>query len=152
MMTGIGYHVGKEIIKKLESTTCYLTSRDATMNFSGENCSFKIPDHGQASPSSSIISGHEILIGMQLGTAARQRAKFLTLDVRDVPQIGSLRKTLMDKHAGIDILVNNAAVYYQPVEDQTQFANQTKAILETNYWGTRNLGRCMTKFIGKFQF
>ena len=115
-MTGIGYHVGKEIIKKLQSATCYLTSRDA-LNF----------------------SGHEILIGMELGTAARHRAKFLTLDVRDVPQIGSLRKTLMDKHDGIDILVNNAAVYYQPVQDQTQFEIQTKAILDTNYWGTRNL-------------
>ena len=144
-LTGIGYHVGKEIIKKLESATCYLTSRDATMNFSGENCSFIL-----ASPSSSIISGHEILIGMELGTAARHRAKFLTLDVRDVPQIGSLRKSLMDKHAGIDILVNNAAVYYQPTEDQTQFVNQTKTILETNYWGTRNLGRFVTNLLEDF--
>jgi len=115
---GIGYHVGKEIIKKLESATCYLTSRDDTMNF----------------------SGHEILIGMELGTAARHRAKFITLDVKDVPQIGSLTKDLMEKHPGIDILVNNAAVYYKPVvDDQIQFANQTQAILETNYWGTRNL-------------
>ena len=76
---------------------------------------------------------------MELGTAARHRAKFLTLDVRDVGQIGSLRKTLMDKHGGIDILVNNAAGYLPPVEDQTQFEVQTKTILETNYWGTRNL-------------
>ena len=36
LMTGIGYHVGKEIIKKLQSATCYLTSRDA-LNFSGEH-------------------------------------------------------------------------------------------------------------------
>ena len=134
MMTGIGYHVGKEIIKKLQSATCYLTSRDA-QNFSGEDCICIVSQTGHHLP-----PGHEILIGMELGTAARHRAKFLTLDVRDVPQIGSLRKTLMDKHAGIDILVNNAAVYYQPTEDPAQFEIQTKTILETNYWGTRNLG------------
>ena len=132
-MIGIGYHVGKEILKKLQSATCYLTSRDS-LNFSGENCSFLLsrPDHD-------LPSGHEILIGMELGTAARHRDKFLTLDVRDVGQIGSLRKTLMDKHGGIYILVNNTAVYLPPVEDQAQFGVQTKTILETNYWGTRNL-------------
>jgi len=113
---GIGYHVGKEIIKTLQSATCYLTSRDA-LNF----------------------NGHEILIGMELGTAARYRTKFLTLDVRDVGQIGELRKTLMTKHNGIDILVNNAGVYHQPAQDVATFSSQTKTILETNYWGTRNI-------------
>ena len=91
------------------------------------------------SPGHDLPSGHEILIGMELGTAARHRAKFLTLDVRDVAQIGSLSKNLMDKHAGIDILVNNAAVYLPPAEDPAMFGIQTKTILETNYWGTRNL-------------
>lgn len=121
---GIGYHVGKEIIKKLHSATCYLTSRDA-LNF----------------------NGHEILIGMELGTAARFRTKFITLDVRDVGQIGELRRTLMSRHNGIDILVNNAAVYLQPSQDSKQFGAQTKTILETNYWGTRNI---VTAFMPHF--
>ena len=76
---------------------------------------------------------------MELGAAARQRTKFLTLDVRDVGEIGQLKKNLMSKHNGIDILVNNAGVYYKPSPDMATFATETKAILETNYWGTRNI-------------
>ena len=72
------------------------------------------------------------MIGMELGTAARFRTKFLTLDVRDVGQIGELRKTLMSKHSGIDILVNNAGVYLHPSQDSKQFGAETKTILETS--------------------
>ena len=74
---------------------------------------------------------------MELGAGARDRAKFLQMDVRDTEQVGKHRDKIVKSLGGLDILVNNAGIYQKPELDKAKFAEQAKHILETNYWGTK---------------
>ena len=53
--------------------------------------------------------GYSAILGMELGSAARDRAKFLEMNVRDEEVIGKTRDKLVKSFGGLDILVNNAA-------------------------------------------
>ena len=83
--------------------------------------------------------GCSAILGMELGSAARDRAKFLEMNVRDEEVIGKTRDKLVKSFGGLDILVNNAGIYMAPDPDPAKFKEQVKEILATNYWGTKNV-------------
>lgn len=84
-----------------------------------------------------VVAGYSTLLGMELGAGARHRAKFLTMDIREVEAVREHREMIVKKFGGLDILVNNAGIYQKP--DLTMFSAQSKEIMLTNYWGTKNV-------------
>ena len=111
---GIGYNVGREMVKRMAQTTTYMTSRVK-------------------------VAGFSAIIGMELGAAARERAKFVKMDVRELDEVESVKARILKDFGGIDILVNNAAVYYTPDPRPSAFPAQVRDMLDTNYWGTKNV-------------
>jgi len=120
---GIGYYIGKEIVKRIPSAVCYMTSRDS-------------------------VSGFSTILGMELGAGARDRSKFIQLDIRDEEMIGKHRDKIVKSFGGLDILVNNAGIYQKPTPEDDKFPLQVKEILSTNYWGTKNV---ITAFYNDFK-
>ena len=114
MPRGIGYNIGREIVKRMAQTTTYMTSRVE-------------------------VAGYSAILAMELGAAARERAKFVKMDVRNVSEVESMKDKILKDFNGIDILVNNAAVYHCPDPCPTAFSKQVEDILGTNYWGTKNV-------------
>ena len=111
---GLGYSVGREMVKRMPSITTYMTSREK-------------------------VSGFSAILSMELGAAARERAKFVKMDVRQVYEVESMKERILKNFGGIDILVNNAGVYHTPDPCPTAFAKQVQDIMGTNYWGTKNV-------------
>eukprot|EP00092_Neocalanus_flemingeri_P107260 GFUD01137669.1.p1 GENE.GFUD01137669.1~~GFUD01137669.1.p1 ORF type:complete len:311 (+),score=66.31 GFUD01137669.1:38-970(+) len=111
---GIGYNVGKEMVKRMPLTTTYMTSR-----------------HN--------VDGFQSILGMQLGAAARERAKFVRMDVRDLEAVNEMKEKIVKKFGGLDILVNNAGIYHVPNKSLSVFPKQVQEILGINYWGTKNV-------------
>ena len=111
---GVGYYIGKELLKNIPGLTCYMTSREP-------------------------LAGHDVLLGMELGAAARTRAKFINLDIRSFDQIEAVKDQICKSHGGLDILVNNASIYRPPDYDMDNFSNHVEQILQTNYWGTKKV-------------
>ena len=111
---GIGYNIGREIVKRMALTTTYMTSR--------------VP-----------VTGFSAILGMELGACARERAKFVKLDVRDVEQVDQLKEKIVKNFGGLDMLVNNAGIYHAADKNPEVFPKQVQDILGTNYWGTKNV-------------
>ena len=85
---------------------------------------------------------------MELGAGARDRSKFIQLDIRDEETIGKHRDKIVKSFGGLDILVNNAGIYQKPTPEDDKFPKQVKEILSTNYWGTKNV---ITAFYNDFK-
>ena len=85
---------------------------------------------------------------MELGAGARDRSKFIQLDIRDEEMIGKHRDKIVKSFGGLDILVNNAGIYQKPTPEDDKFPQQVKEILSTNYWGTKNV---ITAFYNDFK-
>jgi carbonyl reductase 1 len=109
---GIGYMIGKEMLRKIPSSFAFLTSRGET-------------------------SGMDSILGMELGGGARKRAKFITMDVRNQSCVKEHADAIIQKYGGVDILINNAAIFEKP--DLKNFHEQAIKLLKTNYWGTKNV-------------
>jgi len=114
---GIGYYVGKEIVKRIPTVVCYMTSRDDDRS----------------------LTSYRVLLGTELGSGCSSRSSFLKLDVRDLPGMNKQRDKWLEHYQGVDILVHNAGTYEKPVDDPDQFIEQCSRILETNYYGTKKL-------------
>jgi len=111
---GLGYQVGKEIVKRMPNTTTFMTSRNS-------------------------VAGFSAIIGMELGSGARDRSKFTQLDVREMDQVVALKEKIVKRYGGLDILVNNAGIYRHPNKSPSIFPKQAREILGTNYWGCKNV-------------
>ena len=111
---GIGFNIGKEIVKRMALTKTYMTSR-------------------------ADVEGFSAMLGMELGAMARRRSKFVKLDIRDVKQVYELKDKIVKNFGGLDILVNNAGIYHQADKNPSIFSKQVRDILGTNYWGTKNV-------------
>jgi len=109
---GIGYMIGKELLKKIPSSYAFLTSRGDT-------------------------GGMESILGMELGGGCRKRTAFITMDVNDQRCVREHADEIDKRYGGLDILINNAAIYERP--DLENFHEQAKRIMNTNYFGTRNV-------------
>jgi len=111
---GIGYFIGKEIVKRIPSSICYMTSRDN-------------------------VSGLSTILDLELGAGARHKSRFIQMDIRDPQTIKKHRDEMVKSFGGLDILVNTAGIYQKPTPEEDMFPIQTKEILTTNYWGTKNV-------------
>ncbi|XP_062061415.1 carbonyl reductase [NADPH] 1-like [Lepus europaeus] len=60
------------------------------------------------------------------------------LDITDLQSIRALRDFLRREYGGLDVLVNNAAIAFQP-EDTTPFHIQAEVTMKTNFDGTRDV-------------
>jgi len=109
---GIGYMIGKELLRKIPSSYAFLTSRGDT-------------------------GGMESILGMELGGGCRKRTKFITMDVNNQQCVLDYADFIQQRYGGLDILINNAAIYERP--DLKNFHEQAKRIMKTNYWGTKNV-------------
>ena len=110
---GVGHCIGKEIIQRIDPSFTFMCTRDSTVG-----C---IP-----------------LLGQELGMhAAKAKARFITMDIRDKNSVKKNRDDLVKEFGGLDILVNNAGVYLKA--DKDHFPEQVKKIMETNYYGTKNV-------------
>ena len=111
-VNGLGYQIGRELIRRVPSTVAYMTT-------------------------SGLTGGMEAILGMELGGAARQRGKFITMDVTDQLSIIPHSDAIGKRYGGLDIIVNNAEIYEK--FNLAEFKAQAKRIIATNYWGTRNV-------------
>lgn len=111
----IGYAIGREIVKRIPSATCFMTSRENVSDY------------------------YSVILGLELGAGVRHRARFLQMDIRDEEEVSRHRDRILEQHGGLDILVNNDQVYLRP--EVAQFPAQCRQVLATNYWGTKNVIR-----------
>ena len=82
---GVGYFIGREIVKRMAQTTTIMTSRED-------------------------VAGFSAILGMELGAGARERSKFVKMDVRDVEAVELKKNKIVKEFGGLDILVNNAGI------------------------------------------
>jgi len=110
---GIGYATAKELTSRLKSADIYLTTR------------------GETEQLNELIK-----------TEVKEKAdmvNFHTLEVTEVDSIVEFRNMVHQKHGKIDILINNAGMYFGQSEDPVLNAWQVERTLATNYWGMKNV-------------
>jgi len=117
---GFGYNVSKELLKRNLSIVTFMAARGDT-------------------------GGMDAILNMELGAGARKRGTFITMDVTDPMSIALLRDAIVKRYGGLDIIVNNAAIYEKP--NVANFDTQAKRIIETNYFGTKNVVTSFSDFI-----
>lgn len=61
------------------------------------------------------------------------------MEVTDIVSVVALRNFIFNQHGQIDILVNNAAVYFYPSHDPTEHYCQVQRTMDINYWGLKNV-------------
>ncbi|XP_069927958.1 carbonyl reductase [NADPH] 1 isoform X2 [Oryctolagus cuniculus] len=64
--------------------------------------------------------------------------RFHQLDITDLQSIRALRNFLRREYGGLDVLVNNAAIYMEIV-DTTPFHIKAEVTMKTNFHGTRDV-------------
>ena len=65
--------------------------------------------------------------------------EFKNLEVSDTAAIMGLRNFIEEKHGQIDVLINNAGMYFYPTTDNTEHFVQVQRTLDINYWGMKNV-------------
>jgi carbonyl reductase 1 len=106
---GIGYAIVKQLAKTYEGSV-YLTARNEEL--------------GQKAVKDLESEGIKV--------------KFHQLDIDNAESISRFAKYLKDTYAGLDLLVNNAAIAFKAA-DTTSFAEQASASVRVNFTGTLNL-------------
>jgi len=79
------------------------------------------------------------LIRLGLGDEAGGTLEFKHMEVTDIVSVVALRNFIFNQHGQIDILVNNAAVYFYPSHDPTEHYCQVQRTMDINYWGLKNV-------------
>eukprot|EP00092_Neocalanus_flemingeri_P002917 GFUD01003120.1.p1 GENE.GFUD01003120.1~~GFUD01003120.1.p1 ORF type:complete len:331 (-),score=50.31 GFUD01003120.1:196-1188(-) len=110
---GVGYATAKELCNRLSSGHIYCTSRGAT-------------DHLNT------------IIKQEMGEKAPM-VEFHHMEATDITSIIGLRNKIFNKHGQIDILINNAGMYFPPCDDPTEHFCQVENTLQINYWGLKNV-------------
>jgi len=65
--------------------------------------------------------------------------EFKQMEVTDIVSVVALRNKIFSQHGQIDILINNAALYFYPSTDPTEHYCQVQRTLDINYWGLKNV-------------
>jgi len=110
---GIGLATAKELCNRLKVGHIYCTTRGDT-------------------------SYLDVLMKEELGSKA-DMIQFHTMEVTDIVSIVQLRNKIFEKHGQIDILINNAGMYFYPCNDPTEHFCQVQRTLQINYWGLKNV-------------
>ena len=67
------------------------------------------------------------------------RVKFMPMEVTNIVSVVDLRNKIYEEHGQIDILINNAGMYFYPALDATEHFVQVQRTLDINYWGLKNV-------------
>jgi len=110
---GIGYATAKELVSRVKSGHIYCTTRGMTEQLN-------------------------TIIKEEVGDKAGM-VEFHTMEASDIVSIVRLRNKVFEKHGQIDILINNAAMFFYPVQDPTEHFCQVEKTLQINYWGLKNV-------------
>jgi len=111
---GIGYAITKLITNTLDNPVVYGTSR---------NSAEQLTD----------------LIREEVDAGKEKCVEFKNLEVSDTAAIMGLRNFIEEKHGQIDVLINNAGMYFYPTTDNTEHFVQVQRTLDINYWGMKNV-------------
>lgn len=111
---GIGYAITKLITNTLDSPTVYGTSR---------NSAEQLTD----------------LIREEVDPEKKNCVEFRNMEVTNSAGIMALRNHIETKHGQIDILINNAGMYFYPAVEATEHFVQVQRTLDINYWGMKNV-------------
>uniref|UniRef100_A0A8C5MBV8 carbonyl reductase (NADPH) n=1 Tax=Leptobrachium leishanense TaxID=445787 RepID=A0A8C5MBV8_9ANUR len=72
--------------------------------------------------------------------------RFHQLDIDDPQSIKVLRDFLKEKYGGLDVLINNAGIAFKTA-DTTPFAIQAPVIMQTNFYGNRDVCNALLTLI-----
>lgn len=111
---GIGYATAKELCNKLASANIYCTTRGNTEQL-------------------------DTIIKNEVGEVKAGMVEFHKMEATDIVSIVELRNKVYSKHGQIDILINNAGMYFYPSDDPTEHFCQVEKTLQINYWGLKNV-------------
>eukprot|EP00091_Calanus_sinicus_P007791 TRINITY_DN19053_c0_g1_i1.p1 TRINITY_DN19053_c0_g1~~TRINITY_DN19053_c0_g1_i1.p1 ORF type:complete len:177 (+),score=49.28 TRINITY_DN19053_c0_g1_i1:1-531(+) len=75
----------------------------------------------------------------QVGSEKAGMVEYHTMEATDIVSIVQLRNKVFEKHGQIDILINNAGMYFYPSDDPTEHFCQVEKTLQINYWGLKNI-------------
>jgi len=128
---GIGYAIGKELAMRVPGAQVYLTTRSV------DN-----------------VQSMEAVLCMDIGSAS-DHVRFRKLDVKDVKSVAKFAEVIKKKHGQLDVLVNNAAIYYKPpatvhaaCEMMPLFTKEVEEILRTNYFGLKSVVKAFLPILG----
>ena len=62
--------------------------------------------------------------------------KFHQLDIDDEKSVLTLKDFFLEKYGGLDVLVNNAAIYYPMSTPKEEYAEKAHKVITTNYFNT----------------
>ena len=114
VVTGANKGLGKSIVKLLlkdnEKKIVYLTSRD-------------------------IERGKKAIDEFN---AVGTNPLYHQLDITDIRSIETLRDYLVERHGGVDVLINNAGIAYK-VSSSVPFSEQAKGTVSNDFYGTLNV-------------
>ena len=65
--------------------------------------------------------------------------EFRNMEVSNTAGIMELKNHIETKHGQIDILINNAGMYFYPAMEATEHFVQVQRTLDINYWGMKNV-------------
>uniref|UniRef100_I3IZC7 carbonyl reductase (NADPH) n=2 Tax=Oreochromis niloticus TaxID=8128 RepID=I3IZC7_ORENI len=71
---------------------------------------------------------------------------FHQLDIDDLNSIKTAAEFFKQKYAGVDVLINNAAIAFK-VADTTPFGTQAEVTVKTNFFSTRNMWTVFSEII-----
>ena len=63
----------------------------------------------------------------------------MPMEVTNIVSVVDLRNKIYEEHGQIDILINNAGMYFYPALDATEHFVQVQRTLDINYWGLKNV-------------
>lgn len=111
---GIGYATAKELCSRLKGGHIYCTTRGATEHLN-------------------------TILKEEVGSDKAAMVEYHTMEASDIVSIVQLRNKVFEKHGQIDILINNAGMFFYPADDPTEHFCQVEKTLQINYWGLKNI-------------
>ena len=64
---------------------------------------------------------------------------FKSMEASNIVSVVQLRNEIYAQQGQIDILINNAGMYFYPAVDATEHFVQVQRTLDINYWGLKNV-------------
>ena len=65
--------------------------------------------------------------------------KFMQMEVTNIVSVVDLRNKIYAAQGQIDVLINNAGMYFYPALEATEHFVQVQRTLDINYWGLKNV-------------
>ena len=64
---------------------------------------------------------------------------FKTMEATNIVSVVKLRNDIYAQQGQVDILINNAGMYFYPALEATEHFVQVQRTLDINYWGLKNV-------------